>query len=116
MGNITEFDPATQNIRHYKVATACRRVNNCTHTSGIAADKQGNIWFSDSLNATVGCYYPAKGIAKIQPLSDPNAHPHDGLAIQSNGTLWFTEQYGSQIKGDLVQGPTLVMWPNGTIR
>ncbi len=117
MGNISEFDPATQNVTHYKVATTCRRPpDNCTHTSGIAADRQGNIWFSDSLNATVGCYFPSKGIAKIQPLSDPNAHPHDGLAIQSNGTLWFTEQYGSLVKGDPVQGPALVMWPGGTIR
>ncbi len=117
MGNLTDFDPATQNVQHYKVATTCRRPpDNCTHTSGIASDKQGNIYFSDSLNATVGCYIPSKGIAKIQPLIDPNAHPHDGLALQSNGTLWFTEQYGSLIKGDPVQGPALIMWPNGTLK
>jgi streptogramin lyase len=115
-GNITDFDPATDNVTHYKVTTACRRVNNCTHISGISADKQGNIWFTDSLNATVGYYIPSKDIAHIQPLSDSNAHPHDGLVMQSNGTAWFTEQFGSAIKGDLVQGPALVMWPKGTLK
>lgn len=117
LGNITEFDPATGTPTHYKVATACRRPpDNCTHMSGIAVDKQGNVWFSDSLNATVGYYIPSKHMANIQPLSDKNAHPHDGLAIQSNGTVWFTEQFGSLIKGDPVQGPALVMWPKGTLK
>jgi streptogramin lyase len=125
LGNITDFDPATGSVTHYKVASTtnfttsvpCRRPpDNCTHISGIAADKNDNIWFTDSLNATVGYFVPSKDRAYIQPLIDPNAHPHDGLAVQSNGTVWFTEQFGSQIKGDLVQGPALVMWPNGTLK
>jgi virginiamycin B lyase len=115
-GNISEFDPTTQAVTHFKVATQCRRVNNCTHTSGIAADRQGHIWFTDSLNATVGYFDPVNDIEKVQPIKDPNAHPHDGLVIQSNGTVWFTEQYGSQIKGDPVLGPVLVMWPEGFLK
>lgn len=115
-GNISRFDPATQAVIHYRVASACRRANNCTHISGIVADKQGNIWFTDSLNAVVGCFYPGNSTARISPLSDPNAHPHDGLAIQSNGTVWFSEQYGSQRKGDPVRGPVLVMWPKGVLK
>jgi streptogramin lyase len=116
-GNVSVFDPRTETTSHFKVASACRRPpDNCTHTSGIEVDKQGNVWFSDSLNATVGTLIPSKGIVKIQPLSDPNAHPHDGLAVQSNGTVWFTEQYGSLVKGDPVQGPALVMWPKGTLK
>jgi streptogramin lyase len=83
--------------------------------SGIAADKDGNIWFSDSLNATVGYFIPSKRTAKIQPLTDSNAHPHDGLVVQSNGTVWFTEQFGSLLPGEL-QGPALVMWPKGTLK
>jgi streptogramin lyase len=117
LGNITDFDPATDTVTHYKVASQCRNPpDNCTHISGIAADKNGNIWFTDSLNATVGYFMPSKDMAHIQPLSDANAHPHDGLAVQSNGTVWFTEQFGSAIKGDLVQGPALVMWPSGTLK
>jgi streptogramin lyase len=116
LGNITELDPATGTPTHYKVASTCRRPpDNCTHMSGIAADKDGNIWFSDSLNATVGYFIPSKRTAKIQPLTDSNAHPHDGLAVQSNGTVWFTEQFGSLLPGEL-QGPALVMWPKGTLK
>jgi virginiamycin B lyase len=115
-GNISEFDPATQVVTHFKVATQCRRVNNCTHISGIMADGQGHIWFTDSLNATVGYFDPVNSIEKIQPIRDPNAHPHDGLVIQSNGTAWFTEQYGSQLRGDPVLGPVLVMWPKGVLK
>jgi len=67
LGNITEFDPATGTYTHYKDASPCRRPpDNCTHISGIAPDKQGNIWIDDSLNSTVGYYVPSKGIAKIQ--------------------------------------------------
>lgn len=115
-GNISRFDPATQAVTHYKVASACRRVNNCTHISGIFADRQGNIWFTDSLNATVGYFNPGSSTERISLLNDPNAHPHDGLAIQSNGTIWFTEQYGSQQKGDPVHGPVLVMWHKGALK
>ena len=115
-GNISRFDPATQAVTHYKVASACRRVNNCTHISGIIADKDGDIWFTDSLNAVVGCFYPTNSTAKVLLINDPNAHPHDGLVIQSNGTLWFSEQYGSQLKGAPVPGPVLVMWPKGVLK
>ncbi len=115
-GNISRFDPPTQAVTHFKVATQCRQVNNCTHISGIAADGQGHIWFTDSLNATVGYFDPVNNIEKVQPIRDPNAHPHDGLAIQSNGAAWFTEQYGSQLKGDPVLGPVLVLWPKGTLK
>lgn len=114
LGSIGELAPANGSVTHHKVAIACRRATNCTHISGIAADPQGNIWFTDSLNATVGYYIP-KGIEITQGLHDPNSHPHDGLVVQSNGTVWFTEQFGSMMKGDPVQGPALVMWPAGTL-
>jgi virginiamycin B lyase len=116
-GIIAELDPGNNNsVKHYSVAGTCRRPpDNCTHISAIVADKQGNIWFTDSLNATIGYYMPTKNIVRLKQLHDPNSHPHDGLAVQSDGTIWFTEEFGSLMKDDPVQGPVLVMLPVGSI-
>ncbi len=116
-GFITKLDPEKNNtVSRYYVAGACRRPpDNCTHISAIGADKQGNIWFTDSLNATIGYYIPAKNVVRLKQLHDPNSHPHDGLAVQSDGTIWFTEEFGSRMQGDPVQGPALVMLPAGSI-
>jgi hypothetical protein len=54
---------------------------------------------------------PATGKVHARLIHDASAHPHDGLTVQSNGTLWFTEQYGEQ-----GFGPALLMWPPGTVR
>ncbi len=113
-GNIGKWDPVTRTATHYRVAVACRQAHMCTHLSGIYADKRGNIWFTDSLNATVGYFMPPRGkyggLIRVRPLSDGNAHPHDGLVVQSNGTVWFSEQYGTHSFG-----PALIMWPPGTM-
>jgi virginiamycin B lyase len=114
-GNVGKWDPIAQAATHYRVATACRQAHACTHLSGICADNRGNIWFTDSLNATVGYFMPPRGkyggLTKVRPLSNGNAHPHDGLVVQSNGTAWFSEQYGSSNFG-----PALIMWPSNMTR
>jgi len=107
-GTISRFSPKPGVVIHYTVALPCRRIYNCTHISGISADSQDHIWFTDSLNATVGYLIPVSGKVKARLITDPTAHPHDGLILQSNGTVWFTEQYGEQ-----PFGPALVMWPRG---
>jgi streptogramin lyase len=109
-GTISSFSPATGAVTHYTVSLPCRRMYNCTHISGINADTQGHIWFTDSLNAVVGYLIPTNGKVKARFITDPTAHPHDGLLVQSNGTIWFTEQYGEH-----PFGPALVMWPRGTV-
>lgn len=115
-GTIAEFDPATETVLgRYAVgkATTCRRPPyNCTHISGVESDNKGNIWFTDSLNAVVGYFSQTNKTVRVQMLRDPLSHPHDGLAVQSNGTVWFTEQYGSQQEG----GPVLGMLPPGSLK
>lgn len=109
-GTLARFSPATRKVTRYSVALPCRRANNCTHISGITADAQNRIWFTDSLNATVGYLIPNSGAIRARLIKDPAAHPHDGLTLQSNGTVWFTEQYGEQHFG-----PALVMCPGGVL-
>jgi virginiamycin B lyase len=65
-----------------------------THISGIAVDGTGRIWFDDSLTARVGVYNPISGIVRTLTLSNPNAHPHNGLAVDSKGNTWFAEVFG----------------------
>jgi streptogramin lyase len=60
------------------------------------------------LNARVGVYDPASGAIKTLTLSNSNAHPHNGLAVDSKGNTWFAEVFG---------GPTgmLCKLPAGTL-
>ena len=62
---------------------------------------KNRIWFDDSLNAVVGYYDPSTGV--IKTLTSSN-HPHDGLAVDSNDNIWFTEEFGG-LTGRLVELP-----------
>src|SRR5713101_1559086 len=66
-----------------------------THISGIGVDRTGRIWYDDSLNAIVGVYTPSSGALKTLTLSNPLAHPYDGLAVDSTNNTWFTEEFAS---------------------
>jgi len=66
-----------------------------THISGIGVDSTGRIWYDDSLNAIVGVYNPTSAALKTLTLSNLNAHPYDGLAVDSNNNTWFTEEFAS---------------------
>jgi len=82
-----------------------------THTSGIAFDAATNrVWFDNSLTAQVGSFTPSTGTFDTTTLSDCNAHPHDGLSLDSAGNVWFGEEFANAI-GELSQagGPQSVM-------
>jgi streptogramin lyase len=65
-----------------------------THISGVGVDSKGRIWFDDSLSARVGFYDPTSSAIKTLTLTNSNAHPYDGLALDSNNNTWFTEEFG----------------------
>ncbi len=63
-GAIGEYIPSTDTTNHIIVSSlVCPVVATCTgtHISGIAVDKNGNIWFTDSLSGRVGYIVPATG-------------------------------------------------------
>jgi virginiamycin B lyase len=108
-GVVGEFNPATGNSRSFFVSSSiCPNPDACfnTHISGIGVDADGNVWFDDSLAQRIGFLNPKTGRVVSKNLSNKNAHPYDGLVVQSNGTVWFTEQ-------DILQ---LSMWPVGTLK
>jgi virginiamycin B lyase len=103
-GDIGEFIPKTGVHKNISVTPP----NTSTHISGIAVDSKGRVWFDDSLSARVGYYNPATGTYKTLTLSNTNAHPYNGLGVDTGNNTWFTELYG---------GPTgsLGEVPAGTI-
>lgn len=106
-GAIGEYNPATDTSTNYIIPVSCSASANasgCTHTSGIAIDPKGNVWFTNALSDNVGYIVPKTGKIIMKKLA-PKARPHDGLAIDNYGTVWFTQQ----------NGLALTMWPKGKI-
>jgi virginiamycin B lyase len=105
-GNVGKFDPKTATTTNFQVTPPCLTTT-CpgVHVSGIAVDANDNVWFDDSLAGTVGYVIPATGQVIKKQMADPNAHPHDGLVVDPNGTVWFTLEYGK----------VLNMWPGGKL-
>jgi len=73
--------------------------SNCgTHTSGIHADSSGNVWFDDSLQSTFGMFpVNSNSAALVYNTPTPNSHPHDGLNVDAQNTIWFDEEFANKI-------------------
>jgi streptogramin lyase len=71
--------------------------------SGIALQAStGLVWFTDSLAAQVGSLDPRTGRVRARQLADCSSHPHDGLAIDPDGDIWWDEQFANAL-GELVE-------------
>jgi len=93
MLNVSSARPGTNNgVTEYPYTPTC---TNCgAHTSGISADKQGLIWFDDSLQNIFGSF-PAGG-GSFSTYST-QGHPHDGLNIDTQNRIWFDEEFANKI-------------------
>src|SRR5216683_912159 len=108
-GNIGEFNPRSGNSISFVVNQGtCSSPTSCpgTHISGIYLDNKGNVWFTDALSQRVGYLVPASGQVVVRTLPYNNAHPHDGLLIDSSDRVWFTEEFGLNIN----------MWPANIVK
>ena len=83
-----------------------------SHTSGIATDKLGNIWFDDSLQNTFGSLPVGGGTFSI--FSSPGGHPHDGLNVDSQNRIWFDEEFAGNL-GEAVQSGSPTTSPSPTV-
>jgi streptogramin lyase len=93
MLNVASARPGTnQGVTEYHYTPSCR---NCgSHTSGISVDGQGLVWFTDSLQDNFGSL-PVRGGSFSFFAS--RAHPHDGLNIDTQNRIWFTQEVGSHL-------------------
>ncbi len=84
----------SKGVREYSTP-GCSGCN--AHVSGIAVDNAGVVWYDDSLRNVVGSYNPATNSFST-PISIANGgHPHDGLGVASNNTVFFVEEFGQKL-------------------
>jgi streptogramin lyase len=93
--NPAKAQPGTNNgVTEYPYTPPCSTCG--THTSGISADTQGNIWFDDSLQNTFGSF-PVPGGAFSIYNAPTSGHPHDGLNVDSSNRVWFDEEFANKL-------------------
>jgi virginiamycin B lyase len=68
---------------------------------GLAADKDGNIWFTASFQGYIGKLDPKTGTIIEYHLPDPAARDPHTPVFDRTGVLWFTVQ-GANMVGRLV--------------
>src|SRR5579859_6183374 len=102
--NVTNARPGTnQGVTEYHYTPSC---NNCgSHTSGISVDGQGLVWCTDSLQDDFGSLPIGGGSFTFYP---SRAHPHDGLNVDKQNRIWFTEESGNHLVSALQSSPAPV--------
>ncbi len=122
-GNIWCSDGFVGAVSELKVASANPGTNNgitqysyhpsgSAHTSGIAVDSSGNIWFDDSLGNIYGSFPESTtGTFSIYNAPSTNSHPHDGLNVDKNNNIWFDEEFANKLALATQSGGTTTPTP-----
>lgn len=95
--NVAKAVPGTNNgVTEYHYPTSCSTCG--SHTSGIAVDSNGLVWFDDSLQNIFGSF-PDSGQGSFSVYATPtqNGHPHDGLNVDSQNRVWFDEEFANKV-------------------
>lgn len=94
---VAAAQPGTNNgVSEYTYQLSC---SNCgSHTSGISAASNGQIWFDDSLQSFFGSF-PNTGSGSFSIYQTPttNSHPHDGLNVDQQNRVWFDEEFANKL-------------------
>ena len=94
---VSQAKPGTNNgVTEYAYPVSCGTCG--SHTSGISVDKNGMIWFDDSLQNIFGSF-PDTGTGSFTTYNAPtqNGHPHDGLQVDSQNRIWFDEEFANKL-------------------
>ncbi|HZS77972.1 MAG TPA: hypothetical protein VFA41_15290 [Ktedonobacteraceae bacterium] len=103
---VSQAVPGTTNgVTEYTYTPPCSSCG--THTSGIAVDHSGNVWFDDSLQSVFGSF-PLGGSGSFAFYNTPtsNSHPHDGLNVDGQNRIWFTEEFANKLAEAIQSGVT----------
>ena len=115
---VAQAVPGTTNgVSEYAYPATCTSCGG-THTSGIAVDSYGQIWFDDSLQGIFGSF-PDSGTGSFTIYADPttqNPHAHDGLAVDGQNRVWFTEEFANKLAKAVQSGaPTPTPSPSPSV-
>jgi streptogramin lyase len=112
---VAKATPGTNNgVTEYAYPATCTTCS--THASGISIDGYGQIWFDDSEQGIFGSF-PDSGSGSFSVYSAPtttNAHPHDGLNVDSKNRIWFTEEFANKL-AEAVQNSVPTPTPSPTL-
>jgi virginiamycin B lyase len=87
---IGRLNPATGEMREYKLATDAR-------PHSIVGDSAGHIWYTGNGNGTVGRLDPSTGSITVHKMPDPAARDPHTAVFDQKGTLWFTLQQANMV-------------------
>jgi streptogramin lyase len=82
-------------VTEYIYQPACASCG--THTSGITVDQSGQVWFTDSLQSILGSFNPGSSTFALYNTPTSNSHPHDGLNLDAQNNIWFTEEFANKL-------------------
>jgi virginiamycin B lyase len=111
------LDPRTGAIRTFPLKTPG------SGPHGLAADREGNIWFTANYKGYIGRLDPKTGTVTEFALTDSDARDQHTPVFDSKGVLWFTVQRGNFVgrldpatgKVTLKRSPTSGSKPYGII-
>ena len=110
--NLGAAQPGTnKGVTEYFYTPSCSGCG--SHTSGISADKQGQIWLDDSLQNTFGSF-PIGGGSFSFYSSPSGGHPHDGLNVDSQNRIWFNEEFANKLAEAIQGASTATPTPTAT--
>ncbi|HEV2581089.1 MAG TPA: hypothetical protein VGT44_09570 [Ktedonobacteraceae bacterium] len=102
--DVTKATPGTNNgVTEYAYPISC---NTCgEHTSGIKVDGYDQVWFDDSMQGIFGSF-PDSGTGSFSTYPAPTQqHPHDGLNVDAQNRIWFTEEFANKLAEAIQNGP-----------
>jgi streptogramin lyase len=84
-GGITSLNPKSKTFTPYSYSTT-----NADSATGIVADSNGNLWFTQQNDDQVGVFDPATAVSREFAVPTYNAGPL-GIALGPDNNVWFTE-------------------------
>jgi streptogramin lyase len=108
---LSAAQPGTNNgVTEYSYTPSCSSCG--SHTSGISADKLGQIWLDDSLQNSFASFPVAGGSFTFYAT---NGHPHDGLNVDSQNRIWYDEEFANKLAVAVQSASSATPTPASTV-